>query len=145
MALWPLPPGKGGLLQEQQAQLWREYLAYERGNPQVRVWAWGNPRVGVGRRYTWQRARGVAWGRDEGPAATDWGGGERGGGGCEGRTTYGGDAEGGCGLWDVQEALCGSADAMRPCRCAYQPEAVGYLFLCRIPYVPQLVNTKRRP
>ncbi|GIL69991.1 hypothetical protein Vretimale_19718 [Volvox reticuliferus] len=33
-ALWPLPPGKGGLLQDQQAQLWREYLAYERTNPQ---------------------------------------------------------------------------------------------------------------
>ncbi|GFR46914.1 hypothetical protein Agub_g8561 [Astrephomene gubernaculifera] len=33
-ALWPLPPGKGGLLQEQQAALWREYLAYERSNPQ---------------------------------------------------------------------------------------------------------------
>ncbi|KXZ55915.1 hypothetical protein GPECTOR_2g1466 [Gonium pectorale] len=33
-ALWPLPAGKGGLLQEQQAQLWREYLVYERTNPQ---------------------------------------------------------------------------------------------------------------
>ncbi|EFJ50539.1 hypothetical protein VOLCADRAFT_116706 [Volvox carteri f. nagariensis] len=33
-ALWPLPSGKGGLLQDQQAQLWREYLAYERTNPQ---------------------------------------------------------------------------------------------------------------
>ncbi|GLC43801.1 hypothetical protein PLESTM_001520900 [Pleodorina starrii] len=33
-ALWPLPPGKGGLLQEQQATLWREYLTYERSNPQ---------------------------------------------------------------------------------------------------------------
>ncbi|KAG2445865.1 hypothetical protein HXX76_000469 [Chlamydomonas incerta] len=34
LALWPLPPGKGGLLQDTQAALWRDYLTYERSNPQ---------------------------------------------------------------------------------------------------------------
>eukprot|EP00198_Chlamydomonas_reinhardtii_P001489 XP_001690825.1 RNA processing protein [Chlamydomonas reinhardtii] len=34
LALWPLPLGKGGLLQDTQAALWRDYLTYERSNPQ---------------------------------------------------------------------------------------------------------------
>mmetsp|Transcript_30945 Transcript_30945/g.68528 ORF Transcript_30945/g.68528 Transcript_30945/m.68528 type:complete len:867 (+) Transcript_30945:78-2678(+) len=33
-AALPIPPGQGGFLQEQQVRLWREYLEYERGNPQ---------------------------------------------------------------------------------------------------------------
>ncbi|KAG2500896.1 hypothetical protein HYH03_001655 [Edaphochlamys debaryana] len=34
-ALWPLPPGKGGLVQSTQADLWKQYLVYERSNPQA--------------------------------------------------------------------------------------------------------------